>query len=119
MSGTAFGKYDSISFNKVLEHVKAPAAMLSRAAEFLKPGGFVYVEVPDGECAASDTEGFGREEFFIEHHHVFSAASAALLISRAGFNLISIERLREPSGKYTLRLFAEQRQAPSGAQHAG
>ncbi len=97
------GQYDVVTFNKVLEHVKDPIGMLARAVKCLHPGGFVYVEVPDGEAAVH--EGPDREEFFIEHHHVFSAASLALLAVRAGFTVRAIERLREPSTKFTLRGF--------------
>ena len=97
------GTFDVITFNKVLEHVEDPVTMLSKASRYLNPGGFVYVEVPDGEAAAS--EGPGREEFFIEHHHVFSMASLAMMASRAGFCALDIERLREPSTKFTLRSF--------------
>ncbi|MBM3278752.1 MAG: class I SAM-dependent methyltransferase [Candidatus Handelsmanbacteria bacterium] len=97
------GGFDAVSFNKVLEHVPEPQLMLLRAKECLAPGGFVYVEVPDGEAAAA--EGPGREEFFIEHLHVFSAASLAALGERAGFRLRLLERLREPSSKFTLRAF--------------
>jgi SAM-dependent methyltransferase len=104
----ALGRFDAVTFNKVLEHVEAPVAMLRRAATLLGPHGFAYVEVPDGAAAA---EGPGREEFFIEHHHVFSPASLALTAARAGFSALAIERLREPSGKFTLRgfLVIEQR----------
>jgi 2-polyprenyl-3-methyl-5-hydroxy-6-metoxy-1,4-benzoquinol methylase len=97
------GRYDLVTFNKVLEHVKDPVAMLARSGAFLRPGGFVYIEVPDGEAAVVD--GPGREEFFIDHHHIFSAASLALMVVRAGFRLCVLERLREPSTKYTLRAF--------------
>lgn len=101
----SLGTFDVITFNKVLEHVEDPVAMLKRARPLLQPDGFVYFEVPDGESAA--VEGPGREEFFIEHHHVFSPASALLLSMRAGFRPLSTERLREPSGKFTLRIFAD------------
>jgi 2-polyprenyl-3-methyl-5-hydroxy-6-metoxy-1,4-benzoquinol methylase len=97
------GRFDVIAFNKVLEHVPDPAVMLRKALAHGHPEGFVYVEVPDGEVAAA--EGPGREEFFIDHWHVFSAASVALLAQRAGYSLRALERLREPSGKYTLRTF--------------
>jgi SAM-dependent methyltransferase len=103
--------YDVISFNKVLEHVERPHELLARAARHLAPGGFIYVEVPDGEAASS--EGFGREEFFIEHHHIFSAASLALLAARAGFSQLTQERLREPSTKFTLRAFLGRPQTPT------
>lgn len=97
------GEYDVVSFNKVLEHVLVPVAMLRKAAQVLKPGGLVYVELPDGEAAQEC--GPGREEFFIDHHHVFSMASLSILASQAGFRAEAVERLREPSGKYTLRAF--------------
>lgn len=99
------GDYDVATLNKVLEHVIDPGTMLARVKGLLAPGGFVYVELPDGEGAVGD--GPGREEFFIDHHHVFSLASMAVLAARAGFRLLAASRLREPSGKYTLRGFLE------------
>ena len=104
-SGPDLGTFDVVTFNKVLEHVPDPVGMLERAARYLRPGGFVYLEVPDGDAAAA--EGQGREEFFVDHWHVFSPASVALLARNAGLSPIAIERLREPSTKYTLRAFAE------------
>ena len=102
------GRFDAVTFNKVLEHVKDPVAMLAKAARHLNDGGVVYVELPDGEGAAVD--GPGREEFFLEHWHVFSAASLEAMASRSGFELLELERLREPSDKYTLRGFMAKAQ---------
>lgn len=98
------GSFELVAFNKVLEHVPDPVGMLARARPITAGNGFVYVELPDGEVAVHG--GPGREEFFIEHHHIFSMISMAILIDRAGFRLIRAERLQEPSGKYTLRGFA-------------
>jgi SAM-dependent methyltransferase len=98
----SLGRFALVTFNKVLEHVADPVAMLARAHEHLDAGGSVYVELPDGEAAQDDPDGFGREEFFIEHLHVFSFTSLSVLADRAGFRARRIERLREPSGKYTL-----------------
>lgn len=97
------GRFDLVTFNKVLEHVPEPEVMLSRAREVLAPSGEVYIELPDGEAAC--VLGPDREEFFIEHLHVFSMASLALLASRAGFSVARAERLREPSDKFTLVAF--------------
>ena len=94
-------KFDFITFNKVLEHVTVPEEMLAKSRKHLLESGYVYIELPDGEMAKAD--GPGREEFFIEHYHVFSAASLCLLACNAGFTLLEIERLQEPSTKYTLR----------------
>jgi SAM-dependent methyltransferase len=103
MSAPELGRHDLVTLNKVLEHVPDPVAMLERAHAALADGGAVYVELPDGEGAAAD--GPGREEFFIEHLHVFSMASMCLLAARAGFAVQIAERLREPSDKYTLYAF--------------
>ncbi len=103
MGFTGEGKFDIVTFNKVLEHVEDPVAMLRHASAFLAPGGFVYLELPDGEMAAR--EGAGREEFFIEHLHVFSFMSITMLAERAGLTPLAVERLQEPSTKHTLRSF--------------
>lgn len=95
--------FDVVTFNKVLEHVPEPASMLSRARLHLASGGFVYVEVPDGARAIAD--GPEREEFFVDHLHVFSEVSLSLLVERSGFVVERIGALREPSGKYTLCAF--------------
>lgn len=98
----AAGRFEAITFNKVLEHVEDPVRLLAAAAGLLAPGGFVYIELPDVAAAVA---GPGREEFFIEHHHVFSPASLTMLAERAGLAVLEVERLIEPSGKYTLRGF--------------
>ena len=96
--------YDVITFNKVLEHVTNPITMLRRAGFFLKPGGVVYLELPDGEAA--ETMGSGREEFFIDHLHVFSFSSISLLVDCSGFYAFTIERQQKPSTKRTIRAIA-------------
>jgi SAM-dependent methyltransferase len=98
-----------VTLNKVLEHVADPVAMLVHTLPVLAAGGIVYVEVPDGEAARAD--GFGREEFFVEHLHVFSSRSLDELASRAGLDVLRAEQLREPSGKYTLAAFLRSREA--------
>ena len=98
-------QFDIITLNKVLEHVEDPLKMLQKCIGDLAHGGFLYIELPDGESAARDREGFEREEFFIEHCHVFSMASMELLCRRTGLQSQKLERLREPSSKFTLRSF--------------
>jgi len=102
LSSSETRKFDVISFNKVLEHVEDPIAMLLKAKDFLAGSGFIYVELPDVRAAR---DGKGREEFFIEHHHVFSMTSYCHLANRAGFEVEKVESLIEPSTKYTLRGF--------------
>lgn len=103
MHANDLGRFDLVALNKVIEHVADPVAMLARAGDHLAPGGLVYCEVPDAPAAA--LEGPGREEFFIEHLHVFSPASLAMAAARAGLSPVRMERLHEPSGKWTIAAF--------------
>lgn len=95
----AIGRFDVITLNKVLEHVEQPWKLLHESRRFLDSNGFIYIELPD-ICAAD--AGKDREEFFIEHWHVFSPASLDILSKSSGFSLQTLGRLIEPSGKYTL-----------------
>jgi len=96
-------KYEVLTLNKVLEHVVDPIGMLSSCPSILEPEGFVYIELPDGEEAIK--EGAWREEFFIDHHHVFSNDSMIRLCQLADFDVVESGRLREASGKFTLWAF--------------
>ena len=97
------GKFNVITLNKVLEHVINPIALLRKAKSNLHNDGFIYVEVPDAEEASK--EGKDREEFFIDHVHVFSKLSLINMCKNAGLQTIKVERINEPSGKFTLFAF--------------
>lgn len=97
--------YNLITFNKVLEHIEDPASDLAVVKPLLADGGIVYIELPDAEAAIK--AGAERQEFFLEHFHTFSAPSFTLLCKIAGFRVLKLERVREPSGKFTLFAFAD------------
>ena len=103
-------EFEIICLNKVLEHIEEPLGLLKRCQRDLAPDGFLYLELPDGETAMEDVHGYCREEFVVEHHHVFSMASMEMLTKRAGFRSIKLERLREPSTKYTIYSFLKPTQ---------
>lgn len=102
-------RFDLVSFNKVLEHVPDPAAMLARAQQLLTAEGLVYLELPDAEAALAISP--TRQEFNVDHYCAFSMVSFAMLAVRAGFRVEELARLIEPSGKCTLRGFLVPAQA--------
>lgn len=104
MNVSIVGGFDLVTLNKVLEHVPDMVSMLIKAAGLVAPDGVIYVELPDGEAALRESA--EREEFFVDHLCAFSFASFSLLFMRAGLSLALAERIREPSGKYTLYGFA-------------
>jgi 2-polyprenyl-3-methyl-5-hydroxy-6-metoxy-1,4-benzoquinol methylase len=95
-------KYDVITFNKVIEHVKKPEKMLLRAKSILKKNGIIYIEVPD---VLAGKKGKNREEFHIDHLHVFSKKSLFFLAKNINLNLKKVKSIREPSGKFTIYAF--------------
>lgn len=95
-------KFDLITFNKVLEHVEKPVSLLKKFSKLLKKNGSIYIEVPDVIAA---NRSFKREEFFIEHHHIFSFISLCKLVDSSNLRIKKIKRILEPSGKFTLFCF--------------
>jgi 2-polyprenyl-3-methyl-5-hydroxy-6-metoxy-1,4-benzoquinol methylase len=98
-------KFDLITFNKVIEHVRDPLSFLKLSQSFIKENGYVYIEVPDGTTAS--IYGQSRNEFALEHYHIFSIRSLHQLIISAGYVVEYMERLIEPSGKFTIRAVAK------------
>lgn len=92
-------KYNFISLNKVIEHVMNPRDLLIKAKKSLLKGGYIYLEVPDIKAAI---KGKNREEFFIEHYHVFSIKSLRYISKFIKMKLKIIKSINEPSGKFTL-----------------
>lgn len=110
--------FDLIALNKVLEHVADPVSMLATCRQWLKPGGAVYLEVPDGETSLAGQPLEGREEFYIEHHTVFTVPALRFLIEAAHFQPVEIGRLHEPSDKFTLFAFLTPAGALNGPDRA-
>lgn len=98
-------RFDLVTFNKVLEHVTDPARLLRQARELLKPGGSIYVELPDGDLARRVGGVVERQEFFAEHYAVYGPGSLARLAREAGCACPEPVSLREPSGKCTVYAF--------------
>jgi 2-polyprenyl-3-methyl-5-hydroxy-6-metoxy-1,4-benzoquinol methylase len=99
------GRFHVVTLNKVLEHVKAPVDALAEAAERLTDDGVLYVELPDGDAAAAAPDIDDRPELFVEHYTAFGDRSIRELAERAGLRVLHVERLVDPSGKFTIYAF--------------
>ena len=97
-------KYDLLTFVKVLEHVLKPKDLLNQTKIYLKKKGIIYIEVPS---ISAQKKGKDREEFYIEHLHVFSKNSIKKLLLNCGFKILKLSDIVESSGKYTIYVFAK------------
>ena len=101
-------KFNIISMNKIIEHVKEPVKLLKISKKLLFQNGYVYIEVPDGYAASMHQKGKFREEFFVDHLHVFTKQSLKKCIELSGLKLLNLKSIREKSGKFTLFAFAKK-----------
>jgi len=79
------GQYGLILLTGVLEHVRDIDAAMVRIRRHLKPGGLIFIEVPDSsryECHFSAP----YQYFSMEHVNFFSAQSLANFMARHGFH---------------------------------
>jgi SAM-dependent methyltransferase len=81
-------------FKQVLEHLVDPVGALSNAAQLLKPGGVMFVEVPNNESAIARQSGLSWEHMDVPRHVNFftldtlqaTATAAGLAVEASFFN---------------------------------
>jgi SAM-dependent methyltransferase len=79
---------DAISMWHVLEHVRDPHATISRIQRLLKPGGHLFLALPNAESRQADK--FGQAWFHHDpprHLYGFGPNSLGMLLKQAGFTL--------------------------------
>jgi SAM-dependent methyltransferase len=113
--GYTAGAFDAITMLDVLEHTLDPSAFLRRAFELLRPGGMLYVAVPNQRCLLTVIldrwirwGGPGRD-WFLErlyvrpHTFYFNPQALALALGRAGFELVGLKGGNVYLGRYRLK----------------
>ena len=73
--------FDAVIVRHVTEHVADPVAFLRDAVRIVKPGGLLYVEVPNSQWSLEETY---FPEFHADHISYFTMASLLTLLERIG-----------------------------------
>ena len=81
------GSFDLVAIMHVLEHVSRPVETLRELHRLLRPGGRVFIEVPN-PC---DLNMF-YDLLLFEHLHHFTPETLAWLATREGFEVVAHER---------------------------
>lgn len=83
------GFFDAVHSSQVFEHLPAPHDELAEIRRILKPGGILYVNVPNYRCLSIV---LGRDDFELntppEHVTYFTPRTLAGLLSRAGLDVL-------------------------------
>lgn len=88
------GTFDLITLFQVLEHVAEFYPLLHRCRDLLKPGGTLFVTVPDGDAMAEQERMTGCPDMPPNHINRWSPPSLALALRRTG--LTPGEAIPEP-----------------------
>jgi 2-polyprenyl-3-methyl-5-hydroxy-6-metoxy-1,4-benzoquinol methylase len=80
-------EFDLITIFHVLEHVPDPRAALQRLAAWLKPGGHLYIEVPNALTDVSSPSNL----YHRAHLYYFAAAPLAALARQAGLATVLLD----------------------------
>ena len=79
------GQFDVIILSHVLEHVSDPASFLKSAADLLKPGGYIYIELPGyREISFARYRGKLLRYLRIFHPFNFDLEALTMLACRSG-----------------------------------
>lgn len=103
-------KYHLITLNRVLEHVTSPQQLLLEEKSRLEEGGLIYIEVPDTLSFYHD--GPNNEAFGYTHFIIFSPLTLATILRGTDIEIVHLNRVVEPSGKFTLYAFLRHRRDP-------
>jgi 2-polyprenyl-3-methyl-5-hydroxy-6-metoxy-1,4-benzoquinol methylase len=105
--------YDAIVGRHVLEHMREPAAALRELRGLLRPGGLVYLAVPNIGALEAALPGWSGYQPY--HLHYFRPATLEGLLRREGFAVLRC-RTREPFSGWTNAVVNSLR--PSGGTAA-
>jgi len=106
------GRFDLITAVHVIEHVADPVALLGDFRRWLKPGGRVFLEMPNAEAGGLARHGrFWRGLEAPRHFSLPSVRGLAIAIERAGFEPVRIGR------RAFARQFMDAASAEAAAAH--
>ena len=91
-------KYDLVLFQEVLEHLVSPFTALYNINSMLKPGGYLYLTVPNSGHWRRLLNEVLRPKVFLRHNnyldtHISEISTTGLvkLVSMAGFNIENVD----------------------------
>ena len=88
------GEFDAVTLWDVLEHVPHPRAFLSECKALMRPGGHLFLNVPDLGSLQARVLGARWPLLLPEHLNYFTRSSLRLCGERAGLKLVCFGRRR-------------------------
>jgi SAM-dependent methyltransferase len=100
--------FDFIVAWDVLEHLAEPVRQMQRLMTLLKPGGRIYLTLPDSASWAARVSGEKWNMLLLEHLWYFDPATLRRLLGRCGLTVDTIGPISYPVDLATVLLRARQ-----------
>lgn len=104
--------FDVVTMGDVLEHLTEPDPALERVRTLLKPGGVLWLALPDAGSRLARAMGRRWWSVIPTHVQYFTRRSVAALLNRAGFTVLEIGTAPKA---FTVRYYLERIEGYSGA----
>jgi len=92
---SGLGSYSYVQLAHVLEHVSYPLVLARKAASFLKPSGYLYIEVPQDltDAAIGRLANADKTVRLPIHEHInqYAAKSVTELLRSTGLSFVAVE----------------------------
>jgi SAM-dependent methyltransferase len=108
--------YDAVVMGDVIEHLPSPGGALERVHRSLRPGGVLYLALPDAGSRVAQALGARWWSVLPTHVQYFTQRSLSRLLDRHGF---TPEWLGTAPKAFTVRYYLERLQGYSGPLAAG
>lgn len=99
------GHFDAAVMGDVIEHLPDPGAAVERVVGLVRPGGVLYLALPDAGSTVARSLGARWWSVLPTHVHYFTRASLARLLARYGF---AIEWMGTAPKAFTVRYYASR-----------
>lgn len=96
-------RYNAVIFCHTLEHFSNPVAAVARAYELLKPGGMLWIAVPN--YGSWQSRFFGRWWFHVDaprHYFHFTTKSLEAILQRHRFRVVQLDHFSFEQNPYGL-----------------
>jgi len=87
-------QFDVVTLFQTIEHIREPVDFLTKAKEFVRPGGYIAIACHDYKSIANRMLGKKSPIFDIEHLQIFSKHSIAKAMASAGLKNVSVTPYR-------------------------
>ena len=85
------GAFDAVVLADVVEHLPRPGEALERITALLRPGGVLYLALPDAGSRVARLLGRRWWSVIPTHVHLFTRSSLRALLTRHGYEVLAVE----------------------------